>query len=167
MQEIVVATFCDRCYQTDKTKVEATDEVEVTVGEQKARLDLCQRCNQVLLDPLRALLKAREAAQRALDKSTSTTTREPRARRPRSGPLARCGKCDAHVEVRHRSTHARTRHDGATPEDLTWYFDDLTEVWPCSCGLPFPTEHSRNTHSRRASHPLPDDTGPRASPAAS
>jgi hypothetical protein len=165
MQEIVVATYCDRCYQTDKAKVEATDTVEVVVGEQKARLDLCQRCNGEFLDPLRALVRAREAAQRALDKSTGST-REPRTPRSRPSPLARCGQCDTSVQIRHRGTHARTRHDGAQPENLTWYFDDAEKIWLCSCGLPFPTEHGRNTHTHRTGHPLPEDAGPQTPPAA-
>lgn len=160
MQELVVLSYCDRCYQTDKTKVEATSTVEVIVGEQKARLDLCERCNQEFLDPVRALVRAREGAQRALDKSTGNATTEPHTPRSHSGPLARCGQCDTSVQVRHRGAHARTRHNGANPEDLTWYFDDVDKVWECSCGLPFPTEHGRNTHTHRTGHTLPEDPGP-------
>jgi hypothetical protein len=181
MQELVIVSYCDRCYQTDKSKVEASDEVEVVVGEQKARLDLCDPCNRDLFDPVRALMRAREAAQRAVDKSTGAATRkssttaresstapqesstapqEPRAPAPKAGPLARCGQCGEAVQIRLRGQHARSHHDGAKPEDLTWHFDDVDKVWACSCGLSFPTEHGRNTHSRRIGHPLPEDTGP-------
>lgn len=168
MQELVILSFCDRCFQTGKSKVKATvTEEDVVVGEQKARLDLCERCDQELLGPIRALVRAREAAQRALDKSTGTSTREPRAPRPRLGPLTRCGQCGDSVEVRQRGTHARARHGGANPEDLTWYFDDdVDKVWMCSCGLPFPSEHGRNTHAHRIGHPLPEDDGPQTPPTA-
>jgi hypothetical protein len=165
MQEIVVVSYCDRCYQTDKTKVEAADEVEMVVGEQKARLDLCERCNREFLDPLRALVRSREATQRALDKSTGTATREPRARRSQPGPLTRC-QCGYTVQVRHRGAHARNRHDGAKPEDLTWSFDDVEKIWACSCGLPFPTEHGRNTHAHRTGHSLPEYAGSQTPPTA-
>lgn len=160
MQELVIVSYCDRCYQAGKTKVEATDTVEVVVGEQGARLDLCDRCNQEFLDPVRALVRAREAAQRALDKSTGSAIREPRRPRSEPGSAARCGQCDASVQIRYRGAHARNRHSGAKPEDLTWYLDDVDKVWACSCGLPFPTEHGRNTHAYRTGHPIPDDSGP-------
>jgi hypothetical protein len=160
MQELVIVSYCDRCYQTDKAKVDATGEVEVVVGEQKARLDLCDSCNQDLLDPVRTLLRAREAAQRALDKSTSTAARESREPEPPSTPLVRCDQCGDEMQIRHRGQHARTRHYVAKPEELTWHFDDVDTVWTCSCGLPFPTEHGRNTHCRRTRHPLPEEAGP-------
>jgi hypothetical protein len=161
MQEIVIFSYCDRCYQADSTKVETTDEVEVAVGEQMARLDLCDRCNRELLDPIRALVRAREAAQRALDKSTGGSSRKRRASRALPGPPARC-QCGAAMQVRQRGAHARTRHDGANPEDLTWYFDDVEKVWVCSCGLPFASEHGRDIHTRRSGHSLPEDSGPQA-----
>jgi hypothetical protein len=160
MQELVILSYCDYCFQTDRTKVEATDAVEVVISEQKARLDLCERCNREILDPVRTLIRAREAAQRALDKSAGTAGvgQEPRGSRSPTGPLARCGECGDSVQVRHRGKHARNRHS-ADPEDLTWYFDDVDTVWACSCGLPFPTEHGRNTHARRTGHPMPEDAG--------
>lgn len=168
MQELVIVSFCDRCFQTGKAKVKATvTEEDVVVGEQKARLDLCDQCDQELLDPVRALVRAREAAQRALDKSTGTITREPRVPRSQPGPLAQCGRCGDAVQIRHRGAHARARHDGAGPEDLTWYFgDDVDKIWACSCGLPFPTEHGRNTHAHRTGHPVPEDGGPQTPPRA-
>ena len=69
MQEILILHFCDRCIQADGTKVEATEQVEVTIARQTARLDLCAQCVETFLRPVRDLVRAREGVQRALDNS--------------------------------------------------------------------------------------------------
>jgi len=161
MQELVIVSSCDRCYQTDKVKVSAAATIKVVIGGHSAQLDLCERCNQEFLDPVRVLLRARHAAQRALDKSTRTSAPPARGPQPQIGPRTRCGQCNTSILIRHRARHARKHHD-ADPQDLTWYLDDVEKLWRCSCGLPFPTERSRNAHARSAGHQLPDATGAEA-----
>src|SRR5262249_3727059 len=148
------------CYQTDRAKVEAVETVEIVIDEQQARLDLCEPCNQEFLDPVRALVQARAAAQPALDRSTGADNGDSRKPRSRPGPTARCGQCGATVQIRNRGAHARSQHDGANPEDLTWHFDDVEKIWACSCGLPFPTKHGRNTHIHRTGHTTPEEAVP-------
>lgn len=151
MQEVLIFRYCDRCFQADQAKVEATA-VEVAIGEQRANLDLCDPCGRELIDPVRALLKVREAAQRALSRSTT-------ARQPQPGRRSRC-QCGITVEIRQRAAHARDRHDGALPQDLKWVIEGATEVWECSCDLPFPTFRGLGAHARRTGHSLPPDQGP-------
>jgi hypothetical protein len=176
MQEVVIATYCDRCYQADQTKTETSFTVEVSIGGDRARLDLCAGCDQDLLDPVRELIRTRAAAQRALDRSAgsspdtqdtgdsgntgNTGQSRQNAPRPTSNPTVRCGQCQAQVALRSRGNHARNSH-GCKPQDITWTFgEEVSEVWTCTCELPFPTEHGRNTHARRTGHPLPDPSGP-------
>ncbi|XVQ06987.1 hypothetical protein ACQP1W_30660 [Spirillospora sp. CA-255316] len=169
MQEVVIATYCDRCYQADQTRTETSFTVEVNIGADQARLDLCSRCDQDLLDPVRELIRTRAAAQRALDRSAggvpagSTSDTEEtgeRAQRPNSNVAVRCGQCQAQIALRSRGNHARNSH-GCKPQDITWSFgEEVTEVWVCTCDLAFPTEHGRNAHARRTGHALPDPSGP-------
>ena len=152
MQEILILHFCDRCIQADGTKVEATEQVEVAIARQTARLDLCAQCVETFLRPVRDLVRAREGVQRALDKSAG---QELPGREPKPAHRTRC-QCGKTMEIRQRGTHARNRHNGAEPQDLTWYLDDAEETWECSCGLPFPTRGSRSVHGRRTRHRLPE-----------
>ncbi|GAA2444170.1 hypothetical protein GCM10010191_71080 [Actinomadura vinacea] len=164
MQEIVIATYCDRCYQADQTKTETSFTVEVSIGVDQARLDLCPRCDQDLLEPVRELISTRAAAQRALDRSAGSSSdaeeTEERAPRPNSNVAVRCGRCQAQIALRSRGNHARNSH-ACKPQDITWSFgEEVTEVWICTCELAFPTEHGRNTHAHRTGHALPDPSGP-------
>ncbi|XVQ09360.1 hypothetical protein ACQP1W_43660 [Spirillospora sp. CA-255316] len=43
MQKVVIATYCDCCYQADQTKIETSFTVEVGIGVDQARPDLCPR----------------------------------------------------------------------------------------------------------------------------
>ncbi|MFC5745581.1 hypothetical protein [Actinomadura rugatobispora] len=164
----MIATYCDRCYQADQTKTETSLTIEVSIGTDQARLDLCPRCDQGLLDPLRELISTRAAAQRALDRSAgaSPETEDTGQASARTFPnvAVRCGHCQSEIALRSRSNHARNRH-GCKPQDITWDFgEDIAEVWICTCDLAFPTEHGRNTHAHRTGHALPDPSGPQPPP---
>ncbi|WP_285493476.1 hypothetical protein [Actinomadura sp. NBRC 104425] len=165
MQEVLIVTYCDRCYQDDQTKNDAAHTVEVSIGTDQARLDLCPRCDEELLAPLRELLRTRGPAQRALEKAAGNGA-EQRPARVRPDVSVRCGECDTQIALRNRGSHSRASH-GCDPQEIQWYFgDDVTEVWACSCGLAFPNEHGRTTHAHRVGHPLPEATGPQAPPRA-
>lgn len=193
MQEIVILTFCDNCYQNGPTvpvgpaaangqdsggpvKTEACVTVSVSIGDASARLDLCEHCDHALLASLRQLVSTRAAAQQALDKSTRADAAIPEQRdgtgvirvsrgrsrgksiegggqrADQSVPAARCGECHATVQLRYRGRHARQRHQ-REPERISWDFGpEVTTVWVCDCGLPFPTQHGLTTHARRTGH---------------
>jgi hypothetical protein len=170
MQEVLILTYCDNCFQSEdagRVKTEATVTAEVRVGDEEARLDLCERCDQELLAPLRGLISTRAAAQRVLDRAAAADggtdtdgTGRSRSRSERPNITARCSICESSVHLRNRGQHARDRHQ-TEPQDITWTFGpEVTELWTCSCGLPFPTEHGRTTHAHRAGHPLPESEKP-------
>ena len=165
MQEVLIVTYCDRCYQDDQAKTDATLTVQVSIGNDEARLDLCERCDQALLEPLRELLRTRGPAQRALERAAGAGGSD-RPARVRPDVSVRCGECGTENALRNRGSHSRASH-GCDPQDIKWYFgDDVTGVWACSGGLAFPNEHGRTTHAHRVGHPLPEETGPQAPPRA-
>lgn len=167
MQEVLIVTYCDRCYQGTETKVDASQTVEVSVGGDQARLDLCENCDADVLEPVRQLIRTRAAAQRALEKSAGAAGgEEQRPTRTRQDVSVRCGRCETHIALRNRGSHARASH-GCKPQDIEWYFgEEVKQVWACTCGLAFPNEHGRTTHAHRTSHPLPDINGPQEPPRA-
>lgn len=157
-----ILAFCDQCMFDRRVKVPAVHSGLVVLFGVEAELDLCESCALSLTGPLFRLLDA--VGHRASRPGRASS--DPARPRSASGNgkwrcstdklMVVCGHCGNRVRARKRTEHAG--YHGMDPWGITWDFGpDVTELWWCSCGMPFPSLHGRGGHVRSTGHaPGPD-----------